>query len=81
MDEDITDLEAWQAFEDLLPEDTSLTDLALRLYHDAGMHPAARRVWDEGRDVTDADPESWPQLWKDARVYDRSNTGRNPSQR
>ncbi len=26
-------------------------------------HPAFRRVWDDGRDVTDQDPETWPDLW------------------
>ena len=81
MEEEITDLEAWQAFEDLLPEDTSLTDRVRELYWESGMHPPAFRVWDEGRDVTNSDPATWPLLWRNGRAYDRESTGRNPTHR
>src|SRR4051812_16805438 len=35
----------------------------LELSRSLRMKPAWLRVWREGRDVTDEDPETWPWLW------------------
>lgn len=40
-------------------------DSVARLYREAGMEPPWTRVWDEGVDVTDQDPSTWPYPWND----------------
>lgn len=39
-------------------------------------HPGYRRIWSGGVDVTDQDPATWPQYWRDPAVYSRSRAGR-----
>lgn len=49
---------------DDIPE-TSDSDLDryADIYWERGTHPAHRRVWSNGRDVTDEDPATWPAIW------------------
>ncbi len=43
-------------------------DPVMQMYRAAGMEPGWTRVWDDGIDVTDQDPATWPWPWNpDAR--------------
>ena len=65
------------AFEhDLPPNGTGYPrfrgDAFERAYRDEGIEPPWTRVWDNGVDVTDQDPSTWPFPW---------NAGKRPRRR
>jgi hypothetical protein len=44
--------------------DPTPDELAWWLSLGPGLHPAYKRVWNHGIDVTDEDPSTWPLLWE-----------------
>lgn len=59
---------------DEIPEPTDYQLTVYTMWWDRGGHPPHRRVWDEGVDVTDNNPATWPALWQPG-VEVRSSRG------
>lgn len=45
----------------------SAVDVGERAYRELGIEPPWTRVWDDGMDVTDQDPSTWPYRWNEAK--------------
>jgi hypothetical protein len=65
------------AFIDDIPEPTDEELHIFEMWWVNHEHPGYRRIWANGVDVTDQDPATWPQYWRDPALYSRSRTGRS----
>ena len=62
---------------DDIPEPTDEELYIFELWWANHEHPSYRRIRDGGVDITDQEPATWPEYWRDPAVHSRYRSGRS----